>query len=124
MKITDTHWNSIYSVELKSWTQYILHLAWEHYPRILWVLNDKNQFIVKRDRDKHLLDKAKSYGFNEHLLRTVLKPDTMIIVQEKWRKERLRVLVSDVLWLGNYLFFLQQWFEKQLFLPLTKFKIA
>lgn len=120
---TDTKWNRIFKLEQKKWTAYCLHLAGEQYSRKLWILQDWI-FKIKRDRERHLLQKNNSYGFNDYFLRNILNPETKIEITEKWSKLKLRTTVSKIIEEWTYLYFLTQWFEKQVFLKLSLFDIG
>jgi len=70
---------------------------------------------IKRNREKHLFRKNKSYGFNEHVVKTGKTFDKIQLSDEQntylFNKEL-------ILTKGSYLHFKVLGFEKQLFLPL------
>lgn len=72
---------------------------------------------IKRNREKHLFRKNKSYGFNEHVIRTGKTFDKIQLSDEQntylFQKEL-------ILTKGSYLHFKDLGFEKQLFLPLSE----
>jgi hypothetical protein len=72
---------------------------------------------IKRNREKHLFRKNKSYGFNEHVVKTGKTFDKIQLSDEQntylFNKEL-------ILQKGSYLHFKDLGFEKQLFLPLSE----
>lgn len=72
---------------------------------------------IKRNREKHLFRKNKSYGFNEHVIKTGKTFDKIQLSDEQntylFNKEL-------ILTKGSYLHFKDLGFEKQLFLPLSE----
>ena len=72
---------------------------------------------IKRNREKHLFRKNKSYGFNEHVVKTGKTFDKIQLSDEQntylFNKEL-------ILQNGSYLHFKDLGFEKQLFLPLSE----
>ena len=118
----DSNGNSIYDIEKAKGFDYYIKLQNEKRARKLGTLNWLGIFEIKRDREKHLFEKLQAYGFNDFLLRTVLQPDMIVIIKEKWRTKKLKTTVETILREGQYLHFLTQGFEKQIFLPLTKFE--
>lgn len=117
--ITDVHGNEIYSKASKVGEIVYLYLArlWE--TRRLWQLVGP-KLTVRRDRDKHLYYKMNAYGFNDKLLRAI-SPDTTVIVVEKWRAIKLKTSVQSILTEWKYLTFSAEWFETQIFYPLSSF---
>jgi hypothetical protein len=72
---------------------------------------------IKRNREKHLFRKNKSYGFNEHVVKTSKTFDKIQLSDEQntylFNKEL-------ILQKGSYLHFKDLGFEKQLFLPISE----
>ena len=72
---------------------------------------------IKRNREKHLFRKNKSYGFNEHVIKTGKTFDKIQLSDEQntylFQKEL-------ILTKGSYLHFKDLGFERQLFLPLSE----
>jgi hypothetical protein len=72
---------------------------------------------IKRNREKHLFRKNKSYGFNEHVVKTGKTFDKIQLSDEQntylFNKELILIK-------GSYLHFKDLGFEKQLFLPLSE----
>ncbi len=95
-----------------------LHLASENKKRELGVVIEaKKTFRINRDPDKHLFRKNNSYGFNEYVIRTAKKFDTIHLI-EKGGDEYL--FPKDlVLEKGDYLHFKTEGFERQLFVKLS-----
>jgi len=118
--ISDEKNNKIFKVAKKNGTAFYLHLNKDERARKLWVLK-WDTFEIKRDRERHLFLKTNSYWFNDWLLRKLLTPETKIVVKEKLRKLKLFTTVWEILEKWSYLYFLQYWFERQIFLPLSEF---
>lgn len=70
---------------------------------------------ITRNREKHLLKKARAYGFNEYVMRTAKTFDTIELQDDYGTYVFPRQLILDR---GSYLYFKEEGFEKQLFLPL------
>jgi hypothetical protein len=70
---------------------------------------------VVRNRDKHLLRKAKSYGFNEYVMRTAKTFDNIELQDDYGTYVIPRQLILNM---GSYLHFKEEGFERQLFVPL------
>lgn len=71
---------------------------------------------VERKREKHLMRKANSYGFNEYVLRQAKTFDKIELKDDYGTYLFSRQLVIDM---GKYLHFKEEGFEKQLFLSLN-----
>lgn len=123
MRKYDTHWNYISSVEMKNWkTKFVLFLK-NQGKRDLWVLSaDKTILEVKRDPDRHTLYTLDAYWFNDWLLRQ-LDPNTKVVVKQKWTFLKLTTTIETILKKWIYKFFLIEWFERQVFLKKSDFKI-
>lgn len=88
--------------------------------RLLGIINEKSrEFMVRRDRTKHLFKKAMAYGFNDSLLRNTKKFEKVILIEDTGTFE---IPVSDILSKGFYLNFKQQGFEVQIFMSLDELK--
>lgn len=70
---------------------------------------------ITRNRDKHLMKKGKAYGFNEYVMRTAKTFDAIELQDDYGTYVFPRQLILDR---GSYLYFKEEGFEKQLFLPL------
>lgn len=120
----DSYKNKLYSKHLKKWEALYIYLAKNRETRKIWTYyEDKWILKVERDRDEHYHIKTQSYWFSDIALKA-LPPDTKVVLKEKgW----LIKYVADVLTILNewqYLHFMSQWFEKQVFMPLEKFKMT
>lgn len=72
---------------------------------------------IKRNREKHLFRKNKSYGFNEHIIKTGKRFHKIQLSDEQNTYLFNKELVLEK---GSYLHFKNLGFEKQLFLPLSE----
>ena len=92
-----------------------LMLASEPYARTLGTIHEESRtLIVRRDSKKHFFYKSSSYGFNDTLLRTASKFDTIQLVVDGNLVYNIPRMV--ILERGQYLQFSQQGFEIQVFL--------
>jgi hypothetical protein len=95
-----------------------LHLGTEKNTRELGVVNTETKvFRIKRNPEKHLFKKNQSYGFNEYVIKTAQKFDTIHLIEEKGNQ--FLFPKNLVLEKGSYLHFKNEGFEKQLFVKLT-----
>ena len=95
-----------------------LHLASDKNLRELGVVNEKTKvFTIRRNPNKHLFKKNQSYGFNEYVIKTAQKFDTIHLIEDGGLQYIFPK--SLVLEKGSYLHFKQEGFEKQLFVKLT-----
>lgn len=96
--------------------QIMIHLASENKSRHIGVLYVKDKTLrVKRTRSKHLFIKNNSYGFNEHIIRTAILFDKILIEDEHGL---FLVPREEIMNNGTYLDFKEIGFEKQIFLSL------
>jgi hypothetical protein len=80
---------------------------------------DDKTLMLKRDKAKHLFKKTQSYGFNEYLIRNGKTFEKIMLADD----DGVYLFPKDlVLEEGAYLYFKQEGFEKQLFLPLETIK--
>lgn len=81
------------------------------------LLEGQRVLRVTRKRGKHLLRKANAYGFNHFILSNAKKFDTVLLVDDfgAYRIPRQYILEH-----GEFLWFKEQGFEKQIFLTLDK----
>lgn len=81
-------------------------------------------FETKRKLSKHLHRKSHSYGFNHQLLDKAKLFDHVRLMEDRGNRIIIEYLIPRQIILdeGKYLFFLQQGFEKQIFLPLERIK--
>jgi len=82
--------------------------------------SDKVYFVIKRDKSKHLLKKANSWGLNDSVVQA-LPDDCHIILNEK-RGSVYYIPVESVKENGSYLWFKNQGFERQIFVELKYWK--
>lgn len=123
MRKFDTHWNYISSVEMVNGkTKFVLFLK-DKGKRELGVLNkEKNCLEVKRNPNIHTYVNLDAYGFNDTLLRQ-LPPTCKVLVKQTWTKLKLATTVEMILKKWTYQFFLNEWFERQVFLKKSDFRI-
>lgn len=96
-----------------------LKLNTEKNKRLLGQIMPARVFKVVRDRERHLFLKNRSYGFNYHILSNAKKFDTILLSDqfEVWK-----IPITFILENGQFLFFKQQGFEKQIFITLEQLK--
>lgn len=85
---------------------------------------NKKELLVSRIRSKHLHIKSNSYGFNYYLLSAAKTFNTVRITDGV---EQYVVPLKELIDNGKFLYFKQQGFEKQIFVPLAvleKYKTA
>jgi hypothetical protein len=122
--IPDQYGNYFEVEESKGWLSVSIKLEKDVRLREIGKVNLKERFIeIKRNKVKHLFRKNNSYGFNEHLIKTGKTFDKIKLIDDGGTYVFPK---SEILEKGKYLFFKEQGFEKQLFLPLeeiNKFKV-
>ena len=96
------------------------YLKSEQYPRKIWELVN-NILLISRDRESHLHYQTNSYWFNDQFLRSI-DSDTTVVVKERKMIMKLETTIWEILTHWTYLYFLWQWFEKQVFLKLSEFR--
>ena len=97
---------NIISLKLKSETK----------SREIGVMNLKEKYLaVKRVREKHLLRKNNSYGFNYYILLNAKKFDKIMLSDNfgRWL-----IPIKLILEKGSFLRFKKQGFELQMFMPI------
>jgi hypothetical protein len=93
-----------------------LKLGSEQRKRKLGYINKSTKcFHIKRNRFKHLHLKTNSYGFNEYILNNLTEADTIELEDEQCRWKVPLQYIKDN---SFYLYFKNQGFEKQKFVPL------
>lgn len=109
----------------RSGNKVLLRLVTEERPRLLGYLFKGKLLVCPRDREKHLHKASNSYGFNYAVIEHATLYDT-IAVDERWRGRSRRLLISleDVKKYGKFLYFKEQGFERQIFVPLEYFKVT
>lgn len=94
-----------------------LYVAQERKERKLGVINKKTRTLnIVRERSRHLHKKSLSYGFSYALLSEAKTFDVVLLRDEitTYKIPRIQILNH-----GEYLFFKQKGFEKQIFVPLS-----
>lgn len=74
-------------------------------------------FEIKRKRTKHLHRKSNGYGFNHYVLSTGQLFEYVLLTDEYGT---YKVPVSVILAVGKFLYFKQEGFEKQIFMPIEQ----
>ena len=93
-----------------------LKLLSEKYSRkIGYVDTSSNTFVVKRERSKHLHYKSNSYGFNYRVIKDGKRFDKVMLHDEYGEYVIPKEVILNH---GRFLFFKEEGFEKQIFLPL------
>ena len=88
--------------------------------RLVGVIDYNNRrLVIKRNREKHLFRKSQSYGFNHAFLNNATRFDEIVLHDEYGTH---KAQVKDILEYGDFLYFKQNQFEKQIFYPLSKFE--
>ena len=92
-----------------------IRLSGEKRNRAIGHINiDDRTLYVRRSKEKHLLRKANSYGFNHYIIQNATKFDKvcMIVGFNQW------LLPNEVILNGDFLWFKDQGYERQIFLDL------
>lgn len=100
-----------------------LKLVKEEKQRKLGVIDYNSRTFITRRKPSHLFKKSNSYGFNDSLLATATQFDQILL---KEKGGHYIIPVTTVMEKGKYMNFLQQGFERQIFLSLDeieKYKI-
>lgn len=124
-KTTPDEYGNYFETEaVNDWLIVSIKLNTQKNLREIGKIHLKERFIeIKRNREKHLFMKNNSYGFNEFLISTGQKFDNVKLVDNLGTYLFPKNLIIEK---GKYLFFKEQGFERQLFLPLSeinKFKL-
>lgn len=124
MEIKDECGNAIITSHLEGQINIELKLMSERRSRkVGYVDTQKKIFVISRERDKHMHCKSNSYGFNHRIISAAKTFDTVRLIDSFGIYD---IPKNIILSHGKFLFFKQQGFEKQIFLPLQiieKFKI-
>lgn len=86
--------------------------------RTLGIINTKTRTVfMKRERNKHLHRIGNAYGFNHALLKEAKKFDTVVLRDEvsAWQIPKEIILEK-----GQFFFYKQTGFERQIFLSLSE----
>jgi len=121
-EIKDNYGNSIRIMNtqagLNSFSIIYLNLITEKTPRVIGYINNILQCLhISREYKKHLMKTINSYGFNYCLLSELNSYDYIHLEDEdnKWLIPKQFILDN-----GDFLHFLKQGFEKQIFISLSK----
>lgn len=107
---------SVESDQLMLVRSIFLNLSSENKSRQIGVLYVKDRCLqITRNRSKHLFKKTNSYGFNEHIIRTAILFDRVLLTDEFGVFDIPRSVILES---GTYLDFKENGFEKQIFLAL------
>ena len=122
MTIQDNDGNSLVITNITP-NQRNIYLSVLGKSRMIAQLDPLNRVLkLKRKRDRHLHYKSNSYGFNYHIISNGTLFDCVLLNDEYGSYK----IPKEIILKGKFLFFKQQGFEKQIFLPLTeivKYKI-
>lgn len=114
----DKQGDKFFTHEKKGYLYIELRLASETHKRDVGRVRLKDRVLeLVRQRDKHLMRKNNSYGFNEYMVRNGRTFDTIELSDEKGTYSFPKELVMEK---GSYLHFKQEGYEKQLFVPLDE----
>lgn len=115
--ISDPEGNFIRSYDHGDLIQVFLKLRSESSARRLGYIRPAQRILeLERNRSRHLHQKSNSYGLNYELIKQSTRFDTIRIIDEFGVYD----LPKDIaLSNGKFLFFKQEGFERQLFIPLT-----
>ena len=114
--IKDKAGNTLY----RSGNNIMLDLVKEDRRRKIGTLaEDDTLVIMRRNPEKHLLRVANAYGFCYEFLATAKKVKVVRILI-LGTKDFYHINVSDLLAIGDFLFFKKQGFEKQIFVTLEQ----
>lgn len=96
-----------------------LKLAREGFVRKLGIIVEE-RFIVYRDKAKHLFHKTNSYGFNYDVILDLERIKGIKYVDLYDDAGLFRLSIEQIKRDGEFLFFKEKGFEKQLFVPIDK----
>ena len=95
-----------------------LKLISEKTYRTIGTINKSTKAIrIVRKKSMHLLNKANAYGFNYNFLSSA-KQFNIVNLEDEY--SRWKIPVEFILTNGEFLFFKEQGFEKQIFITLQK----
>lgn len=117
-QLSDEYGNLIISKNNGKRIKVSLKLLSEKKSRLIGIINKATKSIaIERKRSQHLLIKANAYGFNYNLLHSAKQFNT-IRLQDEFN--RWTIPLQYILENGEFLFFKEQGFEKQIFISLNK----
>jgi len=100
----------------KNFLDLFIRLESERHKRHIGRINKQTRTMhIERSEDMHILKKANAYGFNHYILKSAQTFDFIALHEDKGK----RVYKIDREWMlrdGQFLFFKQQGFERQIFL--------
>lgn len=116
--ITDEKWNKL--VMRTDWKIILRLTSWEI--RNIWkVKKDKNGYYLYTIRDwEHYMEKIQGRWFNYELIKAL--PEDMRIVVKSWSLKYVMTAWMILKW-WQFLYFLQQGFERQLFIEKSMFRL-
>jgi hypothetical protein len=115
--LIDTDNNRIYRKE----TAIYLKLKNESFSRKLGEIDtDKKTLTVNRKYETHLHRKSDSFGFNYSLLKQATLFNLVVLITNK--DEVFHIPLEYILEKGDFIYFKEQGFEKQIFLKLELIK--
>lgn len=116
--ITDEKWNKL--VMRTDWKIILRLTSWEI--RNIWkVKKDKNGYYLYTIRDwEHYMEKIQGWWFNYELIKAL--PEDMRIVVKSWSLKYVMTAWMILKW-WQFLYFLQQGFERQLFIEKSMFRL-
>lgn len=117
-QMVDQEGNKLIIERIDHYIKLSLKLSTERKHRLIGAVYPVSKTLyVVRSRYKHLHVKSQCYGFNYEVLRTGLAFDKVVVSDEEGQFiiDKQAILVE-----GQFLFFKEQGFERQIFYPITK----
>lgn len=115
--LRDNEGNVLLCIHSKTRVRLYLTLSGKRWKRDIGYIDRKSKTLhVLRDRNKHLHWKTNSYGFNHTVLNKTQLFDKVLL---KDQEATFRIPKDEILAKGRYLYFSEQGFERQVFLPLS-----
>lgn len=116
--ISDEKWNKL--VMRTDWKIILRLVSWE--VRNIWkVKKDKNGYYLYVIRwEEHYMEKIHGWWFNYELIKTL--PEDMRIIVQSWSLKYVMTAWMILKW-WQFLYFLQQGFERQLFIEKSMFRL-
>lgn len=118
--IIDMNWNKIY---LSATEKILIKLREREERRVLALVKkykDGREYIELAKKERHIFTKNNSWWINYTIISNLPK-DMDIVINRVEKKKYYRLTVWEMLENGNFLHFLQNWFEKQYFVPISAF---
>lgn len=116
--ISDEKWNKL--VMRTDWKIILRLVSWE--VRNIWkIKKDKNGYYLYVLRGpEHYMEKIQGWWFNYELIKAL--PEDMRIIVKSWSLKYVMTAWMILKW-WQFLYFLQQGFERQLFIEKSMFKL-